>query len=83
MDPTTKTPKLSKDGQALFMVQVVSLSDSGAEVWKVKVPGKPIGLKTGIPVKITGLVASPWSMSDNRSGVSFRADRIEPITATR
>ena len=34
-------------------------------------------IRQGAPVKVTGLVAQPWTMND-RAGVSFRAARIEP-----
>jgi len=42
------------------------------------VPGQPgPGIRQGHPVKVTGLVAQPWTMND-RAGVAFRAARIEP-----
>jgi hypothetical protein len=37
-------------------------------------------IRQGVPVKVTGLVAQPWTMAD-RSGVSFRAARVEPAIA--
>jgi hypothetical protein len=37
-------------------------------------------IRQGIPVKVHGLVAQPWTMAD-RSGVSFRAARVEPAVA--
>ena len=37
-------------------------------------------LGQGTPVKVHGLVAQPWTMAD-RSGVSFRAARVEPAVA--
>ena len=44
-------------------------------------PGVPSsGIRQGHPVKVHGLVAQPWSMND-RSGVAFRAARIEPVVA--
>jgi hypothetical protein len=45
------------------------------------VPGLPSGLRQGHPVKVSGLVAQPWSMND-RAGVAFRAARIEPVVST-
>jgi hypothetical protein len=42
-------------------------------------PARP-GIRQGAPVKVSGLVAQPWTMAD-RSGVSFRAARIEPAIA--
>ena len=55
-------------------------SSGEAEILAVKVPGMPSGLRQGHPVKVTGLVAQPWSMND-RAGVAFRAARIEPVVA--
>ena len=47
----------------------------------VKVPGQPSqAIRQGHPVKVTGLVAQPWSMND-RAGVAFRAARVEPVVA--
>jgi hypothetical protein len=46
----------------------------------VKVAGEPRGVTHGAAVKVTGLMATPWAMGD-RSGVAFRADRIEPTGA--
>ena len=37
-------------------------------------------IRQGHPVKVTGLVAQPWTMND-RSGVAFRAARVEPVVA--
>jgi hypothetical protein len=34
-------------------------------------------IRQGHPVKVSGLVAQPWTMND-RAGVAFRAARIEP-----
>jgi hypothetical protein len=54
------------------------MTDGAAEIIAVKVPGLPgPGLRQGHPVKVSGLVAQPWTMAD-RSRVSFRAARIEP-----
>ena len=30
------------------------------------------------PVKVTKLVASPWSIGD-RNGISFRAEQVQPL----
>ena len=79
LDPNTNVQKLDKEGRSMFLVQLVWLSESGAEVLPVKVVGKPVGLVAGTAVKVTALTASPWSMGD-RNGVSFTAERIEAIT---
>ncbi len=72
----TKAPKVDDNGQAIFAVQVVALVDGGAEVLAVKVAGEPKGINKGGAVNLVGLVAQPWSM-DGRSGVAFRAAKLE------
>lgn len=79
-DFDSKAAKVDENGQALFAVQLVVLVDGGAEVITVKVAGEPKGVGHGAPVKVTGLVATPWSMGD-RSGVAFRVARIEAATS--
>ena len=55
------------------------MGDGSADLLAVKVPGVPSSaIRQGAPVKVTGLVAQPWTMND-RSGVAFRAARVEPI----
>ena len=80
IDPTTNSQKVTKDGQPLFQLQLVSIDDAGAEVLSVKVPGKPIGISAGTAVKVIGLTAATWQMGD-RHGISLNADRVEGITA--
>jgi hypothetical protein len=80
MDFETKQPKL-ENGEPLFSMQVVAFTDEGAQIMVVKALGTPpASIKQGTPLKITNLVASNWSM-DGRSGLAFRAARIEPLTA--
>ncbi|HZQ78111.1 MAG TPA: hypothetical protein VFE55_12320 [Acidimicrobiia bacterium] len=76
VDFETKAAKIDETGQAIFSVQIVALSDGGAEVLGVKVAGEPKGIAQGVPVKLVGLVAQPWAMGD-RNGVAFRATRID------
>ena len=82
LDFETKTAKVDDSGQTIFGVQIVALSEGGAEVISVKVAGEPKGIAQGTAVKLVGLTAQPWSMGD-RSGVAFRANRIEPAGASR
>ena len=82
LDFESKAPKVDEKGAPLHSVQVVTLNDGGAEVIAVKVAGQPKGVSQGSTVKVTGLVATPWSMGD-RSGVSYRAAQIEPLPASR
>ena len=74
----TKQPRADENGEPLYLVQLIAMTDGAAEILAVKVAGMPSGLRQGHPVKVTGLVAQPWSMND-RAGVAFRAARIEPV----
>jgi hypothetical protein len=78
VDFETKRPRADDNGEPLYMVQLIAMTDGAAEIIGVKVPGLPsAGIRQGHPVKVHGLVAQPWTMND-RSGVAFRAARIEP-----
>lgn len=76
-DFESKQQKTDEAGAPLFAVQLVALGGDGAEVISVKVAGEPATLTQGSPVRVTGLVATPWSMGD-RAGVSFKASGMEP-----
>jgi hypothetical protein len=75
LDFETRQPRADGNGEPLYVVQLIALGE--AEILAVKVPGLPSGIRQGHPVKVSGLVAQPWTMND-RSGVAFRAARIEP-----
>jgi hypothetical protein len=80
VDFETKRPRADENGEPLYVVQLVALAEQSAEILAVKVPGMPSqAIRQGHPVKVLGLVAQPWTMGD-RSGVAFRAARIEPAT---
>jgi hypothetical protein len=80
LDFETKRPRADDNGEPLYVVQLVALAENSAEILAVKVPGMPgPGIRQGHPVKVVGLVAQPWTMGD-RSGVAFRAARVEPAT---
>src|ERR687898_424256 len=76
----TKQPRADENGEPLYVVQLIALGEGEAEILAVKVPGMPSGLRQGHPVKVTGLVAQPWTMND-RAGVAFRAARIELVVS--
>ena len=77
----TKQPRADENGEPLYVIQLLAMGDGSADLLAVKVPGLPSqAIRQGIPVKVTGLVAQPWTMAD-RSGVSFRAARVEPAIA--
>ncbi len=78
VDFESRRPKADENGEPLYQLQIVALGSEGAEVITVKVAGEPRGLTPGVPVKVLGLVALPWSMGE-RSGVSFKAARIEAV----
>jgi hypothetical protein len=78
LDFTTKQPKADPNGEPLYAVQLVAMQPAGADVITVKVPGQP-HIAVGTPVRVVGLVGLPWN-NDGRSGVAFRAARIEPTT---
>jgi len=72
VDFETKRPRADENGEPLYVVQLIALSDGSAEILAVKVPGMPsAAIRQGHPVKVHGLVAQPWTMND-RSGVPFR-----------
>jgi hypothetical protein len=75
IDFETKRQRADENGEPLYSVQLVLLGDGSADLLAVKVAGEP-RVTQGGQVKVTGLVASPWAMGD-RSGVSFRAEKIE------
>jgi hypothetical protein len=80
LDFETRQPKADENGEPLYLIQLIALAEGAAEILAVKVPGMPSGLRQGHPVKVTGLVAQPWTMND-RAGVAFRAARVEPVVA--
>ena len=68
----TKQPRADENGEPLYVIQLIALGEGEAEILAVKVSGLPSGIRQGHPVKVTGLVAQPWTMND-RAGVAFRA----------
>ncbi len=81
LDFETKRPRADENGEVLYAVQVVALGQGSAEIINVKVAGEPTATQ-GTMLSVHELVATPWSMGD-RSGVSFRASRIEPVASGR
>jgi hypothetical protein len=66
-------------GEALYALQLLALNGDAAEIVKVTVAGEP-KVTAGQPVKVAGLTANYWAMGD-RSGLSFRAAKVEPVAA--
>ena len=78
LDFKSKRPRADENGEPLYVIQLLVMGEDSADLIAVKVPGQPApGIRQGHPVKVTGLVAQPWTMQD-RAGVAFRAARIEP-----
>ena len=81
IDFQTKQHRADENGEPLYVIQLLAMGDGSADLLAVKVPGAPSpAVRQGIPVKVHGLVAQPWTMQD-RSGVSFRAAKVEPAIA--
>ncbi len=78
-DFETKQPKADDNGEPLYAVSLVAIAENSAEIISVKVPGQP-SVSQGAAVTVSELVASPWTMGE-RSGVSYRAARVEPVEA--
>jgi hypothetical protein len=78
IDFQTKQHRADENGEPLYVIQLLAMGDGSADLLAVKIPGVPSSaIRQGSPVKVIGLVAQPWTMQD-RSGVSFRAARVEP-----
>ena len=78
VDFETRRPKADENGEPLYVIQLLVMGENSADLIAVKVPGVlSSGIPQGHPVKVHGLVAQAWTMGD-RSGVAFRAARIEP-----
>ena len=73
----TRRHKTDENGAPLYQVPIVAMGEGDAEVIAVKVAGEPSGLSQGTSVRISGLSALPWTMGE-RSGVSFKATKIQP-----
>jgi len=92
-DPVTGEIRMDKaTGQPVYLVAVaVKLTgERKAYVLDVQVPGEPVGVVEGAPVRLFDLVAVPWEV-EGRTGLSFRASAVtaagshppEPGTAAR
>ncbi len=81
-DYDTKRPIVNDNGEQLFCVGLLATSTAELAIIVVKVFGLVGNLAVGDPVKVTELVAMPWSNSKG-SGVSFSAARIEPAAKVK
>jgi hypothetical protein len=59
VDFETKRPRADENGEPLYMVQLIAMTDGAAEILAVKVPGLPSGIRQGHPVRSTAWSPSP------------------------
>jgi hypothetical protein len=72
------TIQMSPKGEPIYRVQVLAFCEGeDGVVLLVKVPGEQRGLRPESRVKVRKLQLLPWTI-DNRSGISYHADAIEP-----
>jgi hypothetical protein len=78
----TGQPRLDREtGRELWQVQVMALTEDGAEILAITVPGEP-AVTVGQPVIIEGLVGLPWTQGD-RAGIAYRAAAIRAAGPTK
>ena len=81
--PRCSTERLALSGSTIkdgcSSRSLLAISSDGPEIHDVKFAGDTKGLDEMTPVKVTKLVASPWSIGD-RNGISFCADQVHPLT---
>lgn len=82
IDFDTKLQKADENGQPIFNVHLFCVGAGGRDAITVKVVGEPKGIGQFTPVRLTDLVATTWSMGE-RSGVSFKAAKLEAIGAPK
>jgi hypothetical protein len=81
LDFNTKAPKLDRNGQPVYSLDVLATRDGHkGEVVTVKIAGEKPTVTEGQKLRITGLEATPWE-NNGRTGISFTATKIEPATA--
>jgi hypothetical protein len=79
LDHKTKRQKTGVNGQPLYSMELMCFWEEGAELLTVSFAGAPpVGLKPGMPVKVTSLSLSQCSV-DARGGWTFRAAKVEPL----
>lgn len=67
-------PRVDRNGEVLWRVELVAFGGGEAEVIRVAVAGDP-NVPEGERVRVEGLTAHAWEM-EGRSGMSFRAQAI-------
>lgn len=80
-DPQTGEIRTDRaTGQSIYLVgvSVKLVGERKAYVLDVQVPGEPVGVTEGAPVRLYDLVAVPWEV-DGRNGLSYRASAITAV----
>lgn len=68
-------------GQPLYNIPVVVVVEGGnADTLSVRVPGPVAQVPPLTRINLVSLTARPWSMDGGRSGVSFTAESIQPVS---
>lgn len=80
IDFETRQPRADANGEPVYGVDVAAFGAEAPQIWPVKISGQPRGVAVGQQIKVTGLIAAPWSR-DGRSGIAFRAETIAPAVA--
>jgi hypothetical protein len=79
LDRHTGQQQADVNGEPLYSMELMCFWEKGAEVLTVSFPGTPlVGLRQGMPVKVTNLFVSACSM-ESRHGLAFRAAKVEPL----
>lgn len=86
LDSKTNTQKLNASGQPMNKMQLLARANNRSEIWPIKFPGKTTWIGVGVPLKVSGLTARPWTITKENgvsSGVTFTAEKIEPEVTAR
>jgi hypothetical protein len=84
IDFQTKQPRADENGEPLYVIQLLAMGDGSADLPAVKVPGlcrRPSARASR--VKVTGLVAQPWTMADRSGCRSGRPGSSRPSPKPR
>ncbi len=75
-DYKTGKAKTDPNGIPLFLVKTLIMSGDDADMYRIKVPGKP-AVTPGLPVRVAEFSASQYDI-EGKVGVAYRVARMEP-----
>lgn len=78
-----RTDRATGQPQYELYVLVTVVDEREPSVINVRVPGEPVGLEIGRPVRLFDLFERKWEMDGGRSGVSYNASAITAADAAR